>query len=245
MNVSSRATGRGGRNRDDRGGAGDRQGRGARQTSDEGEERPAGATGGTPHETAEGTASEHTAERAASERTAPEETASERTASEGAASELAAEQAAARFIERFAAEMAEAGMQRTGARVFAALLASEDASMTSAELGRQLRISPAAVSGAVSYLVQVGMVSREREPGSRRDRYRLHHQLWYETFTNRGPILTRWASVLGEGAEALGRDTPAGMRLAETKAFFEFMRGELGGMLERWKVLRESLDLDD
>jgi hypothetical protein len=35
------------------------------------------------------------------------------------------------------------------------------------------------------------------------------------------------------------------MRLAETKAFFEFMRGELGGMLERWKVLRESLDLDD
>ena len=87
------------------------------------------------------------------------------------------EDAVARFVERFAAEMTEAGMQRMAARVFAALLADDDASMTSAELGRQLRISPAAVSGAVSYLSQVRMVGRERDPGSRRDRYRLHDPL--------------------------------------------------------------------
>ncbi|MGW3326646.1 hypothetical protein ACWDEV_29985, partial [Streptomyces virginiae] len=31
---------------------------------------------------------------------------------------------------------------------------------------------------------------REREPGSRRDRYVLHNELWYETFTRRDQVLT-------------------------------------------------------
>lgn len=68
-----------------------------------------------------------------------------------------------RFVESFAAQLVEAGMTRMPARVFAALLSSDAGSMTSAELGEQLRISPAAVSGAVRYLAQTHMVSRERE----------------------------------------------------------------------------------
>ena len=35
-----------------------------------------------------------------------------------------------------------------------------------------LRISPAAVSGAVRYLIRLGLVHKERVPGSRRDCYR-------------------------------------------------------------------------
>jgi DNA-binding transcriptional ArsR family regulator len=151
------------------------------------------------------------------------------------------EAAVARFVERFAGELTEGGMQRTAARVFSALLASDDASMTSAELSAQLKISPAAVSGAVSYLSQVGMVSREREPGSRRDRYRLHNELWYATFANRDSVLSRWEHTLRDGADSLGRGTPAGARIAETTAFFEFLHSELGGMLERWRVHRNTL----
>ena len=76
-------------------------------------------------------------------------------------------------------------MQRMPARVFAALLASDAGALTSAELGEQLRISPAAVSGAVRYLAQRTWSRREREPGSRRDRYRVHSDQWYEALTNR------------------------------------------------------------
>jgi DNA-binding transcriptional ArsR family regulator len=148
-------------------------------------------------------------------------------------------EATSRFVERFAAELTAAGMQRTAARVFAALLASEDASLTSAELGAALRLSPAAVSGAVGYLSRAGMVSREREPGSRRDRYRLHNELWYETFTSREMLLTRWEHVLAEGAEALD-GTPAAERLAETAAFFDFLRGELGALMDRWREHRKT-----
>ncbi|MFJ1749175.1 GbsR/MarR family transcriptional regulator [Streptomyces sp. NPDC088116] len=153
-------------------------------------------------------------------------------------------EAVARFVERFASEMTGAGMQRAAARVFAALLASDDASLTSAELSEQLSISPAAVSGAIRYLTTVGMVSRERDPGSRRDRYRLRNELWYATLAQRDSLLTRWEDALREGVDSLGRDSPAGARVAETLAFFEFMQEELGDLLERWKEHRAGLLLE-
>ncbi|MEU9863073.1 MarR family transcriptional regulator [Streptomyces sp. NPDC047971] len=145
------------------------------------------------------------------------------------------DEAVSRFVERFAAELTEAGMQRMASRVFAALLTSESASMTSAELAEQLRISPAAVSGAVRYLNQVGMVSRERDPGSRRDRYVLHNEVWYESITRRDQILIRWEKVLRDGSEILGPGTAAGRRTAETAEFFEFLQEEMSGMLSRWR----------
>ncbi|MEU4463521.1 MarR family transcriptional regulator [Streptomyces sp. NPDC024017] len=149
-------------------------------------------------------------------------------------------EAVSRFVESFAAQLVEAGMQRMPARVFAALLSSDEGSMTSAELGEQLRISPAAVSGAVRYLAQTHMVSREREPGSRRERYRVHGNQWYEALTNREAVIKRWEGALREGVTSLGAGTPAGRRMAETLAFFEFIEVEIVEMMERWRVHREK-----
>ncbi|MER5887086.1 MarR family transcriptional regulator [Streptomyces sp. NPDC001941] len=145
-----------------------------------------------------------------------------------------------RFVERFAGELTEAGMQRMAARVFAALFASETASMTSAELSGQLQVSPAAVSGAIRYLTQVSMVSRERDPGTRRERYVLHDELWYETFTSRDQVLVRWEKVLKDGARALGEDSRAGVRAAETAEFFEFLQAELLGLMDRWRAHKDA-----
>ncbi|MFI1565371.1 GbsR/MarR family transcriptional regulator [Streptomyces sp. NPDC020490] len=146
-----------------------------------------------------------------------------------------------RFVEHFAAQMVEAGLSRMPARVFAALLASDDGALTSAELGDQLQISPAAVSGAVRYLAQVHMLSREREPGSRRERYRVHSDQWYQALTNRGAIIKRWEDAMREGVTSLGAETPAGRRLAETLAFFEFVEQDIAEMMERWRAHREKL----
>ncbi|EDY56933.2 MULTISPECIES: MarR family transcriptional regulator [Streptomyces] len=149
--------------------------------------------------------------------------------------------AVSKFVESFAAQLVEAGMQRMPARVFAALLSSDEGSMTSAQLGEQLRISPAAVSGAVRYLAQTHMVSREREPGSRRERYRVHGDQWYEALTNREAVIKRWEGALREGVSSLGAETPAGRRMAETLAFFEFVEGEVAAMMERWREHRRQL----
>lgn len=151
------------------------------------------------------------------------------------------QEAVAKFVESFAAQLVEAGMQRMSARVFAALLSSDEGVMTSSELGEQLKISPAAVSGAVRYLSQVHMVSREREPGSRRERYRVRGDQWYEALTNREAIIRRWEDALREGVSSLGADTPAGRRMAETLAFFEFIEGEVAEMMDRWRTHRQKL----
>lgn len=150
-------------------------------------------------------------------------------------------EAVSKFVESFAAQLVEAGMQRMPARVFAALLSSDSGSLTSAELGEQLQVSPAAVSGAVRYLAQQHMVSREREPGSRRERYRVHSNQWYEALTNRDAVIKRWEIALREGVDSLGAATPAGRRLAETLAFFEFIDGEITRMMQRWWAHREKL----
>ncbi|MFD1660355.1 GbsR/MarR family transcriptional regulator [Streptomyces caeni] len=150
-------------------------------------------------------------------------------------------EAVSKFVEGFAAQLVEAGMQRMPSRVFAALLASDSGSLTAAELGERLQVSPAAVSGAVRYLAQQHMVSREREPGSRRERYRVSSNQWYEALTNRDAVLKRWEHALRDGVDSLGVATPAGRRLAETLAFFEFVEGELAQMMERWRVHREKL----
>ena len=150
-------------------------------------------------------------------------------------------EAVSKFVEGFAAQLVEAGMQRMPARVFAALLSSDSGALTSAELGEQLQVSPAAVSGAVRYLAQQYMVAREREPGSRRERYRVHSNQWYEALTNRDALLKRWEQALREGVDSLGATTPAGRRMAETLAFFEFIDGELAKMMERWRAHREEV----
>ncbi len=79
------------------------------------------------------------------------------------------------------------------------------------------------------------MVERSREAGSRRDVYALRAETWYEVVAQREQVLDRWIGSTRTGIDALGAATPAGRRLAESLAFFEFLRGELGAMLERWR----------
>ncbi|MFI1954898.1 MULTISPECIES: GbsR/MarR family transcriptional regulator [Streptomyces] len=145
-----------------------------------------------------------------------------------------------RFVERFASELVEAGVPRMPARVFAALMASEKGQLTAAELGEQLQVSPAAISGAIRYLTQVSLISREREPGSRRERYRLHDDQWYLSFSRRNEILLRWESTLRTGVEAVGTESAAGRRLEETLDFFSFLRRETASMLDRWIEHRDQ-----
>ena len=78
--------------------------------------------------------------------------------------------------------------------------------------------------------------ARERQPGSRRYRYVLRDPTWYELVARREHILGRWITTARDGVDALGPATPAGRRLAESLAFFEFLAEEMPAMLERWRA---------
>ena len=148
------------------------------------------------------------------------------------------EDAVRRYVESLGLVLSQIGMQRMSARVFAALMTTDDARLTAADLASQLSVSPAAVSGAVRFLEQVGLVAKEREPGERRDHYRLYDDLWYATFMKRDRMIIMWRDAAENGIDALGEDSPAGKRLAEMRDFLSFMLVELNAMYERWHKLR-------
>jgi predicted transcriptional regulator len=144
------------------------------------------------------------------------------------------------FVEHFAALLADSGMPRMPARIFVALLTADTSRLTAEELAGLLRVSPAAVSGGVRYLVQVGLVSRETEPGSRRHVYRMPENVWHEVLRVRDRIMMRWADTMRGGAEVLGPGTPAGARLAESALYFEFVSKELPALLDRWEDFKTA-----
>jgi hypothetical protein len=149
------------------------------------------------------------------------------------------EQAVRRFVERSAMVLEDCGFPRMPGRVLMTLMSAEEDGLTAAELAERLEVSPGAISGAVRYLATAGLVVREPVAGSRRDRYRLPADTWYEASV----VQMGWLKVLGdlsgEGVEALGGPTTsAGRRVAEMRDFFLFVRSELPALLDRWEARR-------
>jgi predicted transcriptional regulator len=144
------------------------------------------------------------------------------------------------YIERFASVLVAAGFPGMSARVLAALHVTNSGRLSAAELGEMLQISPAAVSGAVRYLSGIGLVHKERVPGSRRDYYRMPPNVWQEVVRMQGQVLVRWAKTLAEGIDVVGPGTPAGERMAEHAAYFEFINSEYPALIERWEAHRAA-----
>ena len=145
-------------------------------------------------------------------------------------------------VEHLGGALADAGLARLPARVFAALLASEDGRMTAAELAELLDVSPAGVSGAVRYLTQVRMIRRERERGSRRDVYVVMDDAWHDAMINARQVYGPLRAALVDGVGAVGGErTAAGRRLALSAEFLDFLSPELEEVARRWDKRRAEL----
>lgn len=142
------------------------------------------------------------------------------------------------FVEDFAGSLSELGFARMPSRVFSLLLAVPEESLTAREIAERLGVSPAAVSGAVRYLVQMSLARRFRVRGERVDRFGVGEEVWAPVFAMElqtyGPLqdlcdrAVAAGDVQGRGAE----------RVAETGEFFAFLATEMAGVLERWRATR-------
>jgi DNA-binding transcriptional regulator GbsR (MarR family) len=146
------------------------------------------------------------------------------------------------FIERFALVLAAAGMQRMAARAFAALLVSEDGSLTAREFAELLQVSPAAVSGSVRYLENARMARRARRPGERTDHWTLGGESWYEAVGTRTDIIDALAAALDDGLAAVPEASQAAERMAEMRDFFAFLGAEMPRVIARWRASRAMAD---
>ena len=146
----------------------------------------------------------------------------------------------AEVVEHLGGALAEAGLARLPARVFAALLATEDGRLTAAELARELEVSPAGVSGAVRYLTNVRMIRRERERGSRRDVFVVLDDAWHDVLMQKDQIYAPILAALVEARSELGAGTRAGERMQLSVEFLEFVQREMDEMAARWDAYRAS-----
>jgi hypothetical protein len=147
------------------------------------------------------------------------------------------------FVERMGGALAEAGMPRGASLALAALLIDDDGRMTAAELGEASHLSAGSVSGAVRFLVQMGVVRRERERGSRRDVYVVDNDAWHGAMVRTDQVYAPIIAALQGGMAAIGAQSPAHQRLLLSKEFLEFVAAEMSALVVRWEKRRgEILD---
>lgn len=156
-----------------------------------------------------------------------------------AAREPADPDSARRFIERFALALTDVGFPRMPSRVLVATMCAENRTVTAGELAQRLDASPAAMSGALRYLVQVDLLEREAVPGSRSQHYRVPDNAWYESLAHRESLLSRLAESGAEGLAALPAGSLGRMRIAEMLDFFAYLETELPNLIEKWRRQRE------
>jgi DNA-binding transcriptional regulator GbsR (MarR family) len=151
------------------------------------------------------------------------------------------EQGVADFIEQSASALAAAGFPRMPARVLMALTAAESGGLTAGELGEQLGVSAAGISGAVRYLQTVRMVRRVAQPGSRRALYVLPEHAWYAATLAGNPTYDQIEALARKAIVAIDDpDSLASQRIQEMHDFFLFVQTRMPTLLEEWEAERAA-----
>jgi predicted transcriptional regulator len=145
------------------------------------------------------------------------------------------------FVENVAMLLADWGFPRMAGRVVFTLMAADERSLSAGELAERLGVSPAAISGAVRYLTHLQMVTREPVPGSRRDRYRLVDDSWYEVTIAKMTLIKTLADAADQGAAAAGGPkTIAGARLADMRDFYNWVQDNMPSLLHQWAEVKAA-----
>lgn len=145
--------------------------------------------------------------------------------------------AIAAYADAAGGELATQGFPRVAARVLMAITAAEDGRLTAAELAELLVLSPAAVSGGIRYLVQLGFVRVGTVPGTRRHSYSLTELPWY-TLSAFGDRYERAALALERATALLPPGTAASARAADMADFMRFCAERVPALMDEWRAER-------
>ncbi|TYB49844.1 GbsR/MarR family transcriptional regulator [Actinomadura chibensis] len=118
------------------------------------------------------------------------------------------------------------GLPKMMARVLACLYTTDSGSLTAAELAERLRVSPASVSKAITFLENLELVRRRRDE-RRRDRYVVDDDLWYQSMIRSARSNGQFADAARQGVAVLGPGTPAAARLENAARFLDFVTESL------------------
>ncbi|MFI9846155.1 GbsR/MarR family transcriptional regulator [Nonomuraea sp. NPDC051941] len=137
--------------------------------------------------------------------------------------------------ERLALVLTEGGLQRMSARALAVFLFTDAETVTMGDIADRLGVSAGSVSGAVKALLSVGLIERLPAPGSRREHYRLRDDAWATLFSTQNTVVNVMLQAAETGIAATASGDLAHARLTRMRDFYEFLLGELPGLLRRWE----------
>jgi hypothetical protein len=89
----------------------------------------------------------------------------------------------------------------------------------------------------------VGMVRREREPGSRRDIFVVDDDAWHDTLMRADQVYAPMLAALTRALDELPPDDPAYRRLRLSREFLDFILEEMGSLHDRWTARVKELEL--
>ncbi|WP_420112443.1 GbsR/MarR family transcriptional regulator [Pseudactinotalea sp.] len=144
-----------------------------------------------------------------------------------------------KFSDDLAALLDAAGFPRMPARLLMALLTSPTGEFTADQISEVLDVSPAAVSGAIRYLLSVQVLRVGSLPGTRRRKYALAPN-WYTATLTRRSLYGELSGLAQDRPAAIGPDTPAGRRVQEMADFYGFLHRKFPDLLNEWDQLRRE-----
>ncbi|MDJ0383484.1 helix-turn-helix domain-containing protein [Streptomyces sp. G-G2] len=144
------------------------------------------------------------------------------------------------FTDSYTDLLEQQGLPRMTARVLACLYITDSGALTAADLIQRLRISPASVSHAVTFLEQQGMLRRERSPGMRRERYVIDDDFWFRSILATTQMNVTLAAASQRGAEILGAATPAGARFESSAELLLLVNQALQQVMKQHRSAAEE-----
>ncbi|SEG42386.1 MarR family protein [Thermomonospora echinospora] len=150
------------------------------------------------------------------------------------------------YEETFTDVLIASGVPKMMARVLVCLYTTDSGSLTAAELVQRLQVSPASISKAIAFLERHTLVRRERDE-RRRERYVVDGDLYYQSMMASVRDITRQVEVARQGADVLGPDTPAAVRLENIARYLDFVGESLARAAEQAREIlytppKEALD---
>lgn len=139
------------------------------------------------------------------------------------------------LAEELALTLSTHGLQRSTARVLAALVVTPEETMTAAQLMEELGSSSGAVSNAIKQLVPTGLVERAPVPEPRHH-YRLKPGGWAALMTLQNQSLTAIGDFAHGGLKAVDPASPAAVRLSEMASFYDFVAREIPALVHKWSA---------
>lgn len=131
--------------------------------------------------------------------------------------------------------LVQTGLPQMMAKVLAALYTTDSGSLSSAELVKRLRVSPASISKAIGYLEEQRLIRRERDPRRRAERYVIDDDVWYQAMLAAAHVNSLLADAARQSARILGPTTPAGVRLDNMSQFLTRVGDDLTRSAEHWR----------